>query len=223
MKKYRVTLTRDEREQRAGRIAAGKAAAQKLTHARIPLKADQAEGCPGWIDEHIAEALDVSAATVERVRHRFVGQGLEPALGRKEQDEPRRARELDGAGKARPIALAGSKAPRGRVAWTPEMLADKRVELKVVDSICPEAVRQTLQKNALEPRLKEPWCIPPEASAACAMEDVPEVYRRPFDEKRPQVCSDEASAPRDGPRRISPRCCGGWPRTCTRKPRRSCW
>ena len=137
MKKYRVTLTRDEREQRAGRIAAGKAAAQKLTRARIPLKADPAEGGPGWIDEHIAEALDVSAATVERVRHRFVGQGLEPALGRKEQDESRRARELDGA---RPIALAGSKVPKGRVAWTPEMLADKRVELKVVDSICPETV-----------------------------------------------------------------------------------
>ena len=70
----------------------------------------------------------LSAATVERVRQRFVGQGLEPALGRKEQDEPRRARELDEAGEARPIALAGSKAPRGRVAWTPEMLADKRVE-----------------------------------------------------------------------------------------------
>ena len=78
---------------------------------------------------------------------RFVGPGLEPALGRKEPDEPRRARARDGAGEARPIARAGSKSPRGRVAWTPERLADERVELKVVDSICPEAVRQTLQKT----------------------------------------------------------------------------
>ena len=68
MKKYRVTSTREEREQRAGRIAAGKAAAQESTHARIPLQADPAEGGPGWIDEHIAGARDASAATVERVR-----------------------------------------------------------------------------------------------------------------------------------------------------------
>ena len=148
MKKYRVTLTSDEREQLAGLIAAGKAAAQKLTHARILLKADQAEGGPGWIDEQIAEALEVSVATIERVRHRFVEQGLEPALGRKKQDQPSRERKLDGAGEARLIALACSKVPKGRVAWTLEMLADKLVELKVVDSICPETVRQALQKTS---------------------------------------------------------------------------
>lgn len=68
MKKYRVTLTAEEREQLAGLIAAGKAAARKLTHARILLKADQAEGGPGWTDQQIAEALDVSVATIERVR-----------------------------------------------------------------------------------------------------------------------------------------------------------
>jgi transposase len=147
MKKYRVTLTAEERESLAGLIATGKAAAKKLTHARILLKADQAEGGPGWIDEQIAEALDVSVATIERVRQRFVEDGLEPALVRKKQDKPSRERKLDGAGEARLIALACSKAPRGRVAWTLEMLADKLVELKVVDSICPETVRQTLQKT----------------------------------------------------------------------------
>lgn len=147
MKKYRVTLTREEREQLAGLIAAGKTAAQKLTHARVLLKADQAEGGPGWIDGRIAEAMDVSVATVERVRQRFVEGGLESALCRKRQDKPSRERKLDGAGEARRIALACSKAPRGRVAWTLEMLADKLVELKVVDSICPETVRQTLQKT----------------------------------------------------------------------------
>lgn len=148
MKKYRVTLTSDEREQLAGLIAAGKAAAQKLTHARILLKADQAEGGPGWIDEQIAEALEVSVATIERVRQRFVEQGLERALGRKRQDQPSRARKLDGAGEARLIALACSKPPLGRVVWTLEMLADQLVELQVVDSICPETVRQTLKKTS---------------------------------------------------------------------------
>ena len=147
MKKYRVTLTADEREELTALIASGKAAAKKLTHARILLKADQAEGSPGWIDQLIAEALEVSVVTVERVRQRFVEQGLEPALVRKKQDKPSRQRKLDGAGEARLIALACSKVPTGRVSWTLEMLADKLVELKVVDSICPETVRQTLQKT----------------------------------------------------------------------------
>jgi transposase len=147
MKKYKVTLTTDEREQLAGLIASGKAAAQKLTHARILLKADQAEGRPAWTDDRIAEAIEASTDTVGRVRQRFVEDGLDAALGRKKQDKPSRERKLDGAGEARLIALACSKAPRGRVAWTLEMLADKLVELKVVDSICPEAVRQTLQKT----------------------------------------------------------------------------
>ena len=147
MKKYRVTLTAEERESLVALIATGKAAAKKLTHARILLKADQADGGPGWMDERIAEALEVSVATIERVRQRFVEEGLEPALCRKKQDKPSRERRLDGAGEARLIALACSKVPRGRVAWTLQMLADKLVELKVVDSICPETVRQVLQKT----------------------------------------------------------------------------
>ena len=147
MKKYRVTLTPDEREQLTGLIATGKAAAQKLTHARILLKADQADGGPAWIDDQVADALDVSVATVERVRQRFVEDGLEAALGRKKQDKPSRVRTLDGAGEARLIALACSPAPEGRVAWTLKMLANKLVELEVVDSICPETVRQTLKKT----------------------------------------------------------------------------
>jgi transposase len=147
MKKYRVTLSADEREQLTAMIATGKAAAQKLVHARILLKADSADGGPGWTDQRIAEAVEVSVATVERVRQRFVEDGFEAALVRKKPDQPSRARKLDGAGEARLIALACSKVPRGRAAWTLQMLADKLVELKVVDSICPETVRQVLQKT----------------------------------------------------------------------------
>jgi transposase len=147
MKKYRVTLTAEERESLSNLIAVGKGAAKKLIHARILLKADQAEGGPGWTDEQIAEAIEVSVATIERVRQRFVGHGLEAALQRKKQDKLSRERKLDGAGEARLIALACSKAPPGRVAWTLEMLADKLIELKVVDTICAETVRQALQKT----------------------------------------------------------------------------
>src|SRR5205085_8065361 len=97
MKKYKVTLTAEERQSLHDLIAAGQAAAQKLAHARILLKADAAEGGPAWPDERIAEALDVGHATVARVRQRLVEQGLDAALGRKPQDRPSRPRTLDGA------------------------------------------------------------------------------------------------------------------------------
>jgi hypothetical protein len=148
MKKYRVTLTADERTSLQALIAAGKAAAKKLAHARILLKADQADGGPGWPDERIAEALEVSTDTVARVRQRFVERGLEDALGRKRPDRPSRRRTLDGAAEARLVALACSAPPRGRKAWTLRLLADKLVELEVVDTVCHETVRQVLKETS---------------------------------------------------------------------------
>jgi transposase len=147
MKKYKVTLTAEERQQLHELTTAGKAAAQKLLHARILLKADAAEGGPAWTDERIADALDVSTATIVRVRQRFVEHGFEAALVRKKQDRPSRQRKLDGAAEARLIALACSQAPDGRAAWTLQLLADKLVELKVVDSVCDETVRRVLKKT----------------------------------------------------------------------------
>jgi transposase len=148
MKKYRVTLTAEERQGLQDLIAAGKAAAQKLVHARILLKADAAPSGPAWTDERIAEAVEVSCATVERVRQRFVEHGLEAALVRKPQDRPSRQRKLDGRAEARLIALACSRPPEGRTEWTMQLLADTLVELEVVDSISDETVRRTLQKTS---------------------------------------------------------------------------
>src|SRR5262249_45713314 len=111
MKKYLVTLTADEREQLPALITAGKAAAKKIAHARILLKADQSEGGPAWADEKIAEAVEVSTDTVARVRQRFVEQGLEAALVRKKQDKPSRERVLDGAAEARLIAVPCPQPP----------------------------------------------------------------------------------------------------------------
>ena len=147
MKKYKVTLTDEERRCLHDLIAGGKAAALKLTHARILLKADAAPGGPAWIDARIAEAVEVNRTTVEQVRQRFVEQGLEAALVRKKQARPSRERKLDGAGEARLIALACSKPPLGRVAWTLRLLADQLVELEVVDAISTETVRQVLKKR----------------------------------------------------------------------------
>ena len=147
MKKYIVTLTDEERQSLHELIAVGKAAAQKLAHARILLKADAAPGSPAWPDQQIAQAFDVGLSTVARVRQRLVEQGLDAALGRKPQDRPSRPRKLDGAAEARLIALACSPPPAGRADWTLQLLADKLVELEVIEAISHETVRQVLKKT----------------------------------------------------------------------------
>jgi transposase len=148
MKKYKVTLTTDERQSLHDLIAAGKAAALKLAHARILLKADAAPEGPAWTDDRIAEAVEVNLTTVERVRQRFVEQGLAAALDRKKQDRPSRQRKLDGAAEARLIALACSEPPAGRAAWTLRLLADQLIELEIIDTISTETVRQVLKKTS---------------------------------------------------------------------------
>jgi hypothetical protein len=147
MKKYKVTLTAEERQQLQGLIATGKAAAKMLAHARILLKADAAEGGPAWDDQRIADATEVSTDTVARVRQRFVEQGLAAALVRKKQDRPSRERKLDGRAEARLIALACAAPPDGRTAWTMRLLADRLVELEIVDTISDETVRRVLKKT----------------------------------------------------------------------------
>jgi len=147
-KKYLVTLTPDERVFLTGLLSAGKRSALTLTRARILLKADQAEGGPAWDDADIAEALDCGRRTVERVRERFVERGLEPALGRKPQDRPRRPRVLDGRAEARLIALACSKPPDGKRRWTLRRLAERVVELGYAEAVSHETVRRTLQKTS---------------------------------------------------------------------------
>ena len=151
MKRYKVTLDADERQHLHDLIAAGKAAARKLAHARILLKADAAEGGPAWPDRQIADALEVSTDTVERVRQRFVEQGLDAALDRKQRERPPREIKLDGRAEARLIALACSTPPEGRAVWTMRLLADKLIELEIVDSVSDETVRTTLKKTRSSP------------------------------------------------------------------------
>ena len=127
-------------------VSRGRAAAYKQTHARILLLCDENQADGAMKDEEIARALKVSTATVERVRQRCVEEGLEAALGRRQQLN-RRRRKLDGAGEARLIALTCSQPPEGRASWTLRLLADQLVECEIVDSISTETVRQTLKKR----------------------------------------------------------------------------
>ncbi len=146
-KKYIVTLTEEERQMLQEMLSRGKAAARKLMHARILLKADAAVGGPGWNDEAIAEALEVGRATVERVRKEFVEEGLEAALDRR---KPRRQyrRKLDGDGESHLVALACQEPPEGRSRWTLRLLADRMVQLEYVDQISYQTVRRTLKKTS---------------------------------------------------------------------------
>jgi hypothetical protein len=147
VKKYKVTLTADERQHLRDLIAAGKAAAQKLAHARILLKADVAPDGPGWTDDRIADAVEVSTDTVARVRQRFVEDSLDAALDRKKAARPPVPPKFDGRAEARLIAVACSTPPDGRKRWTMQLLADKLVELAVVDAVSDETVRRVLQKT----------------------------------------------------------------------------
>ena len=145
MKRYIVRLTEAERERLRALTSKGKAAAYKIKHAHILLKAD-ANG-PAWTDRRIAEAIGFHLRTVENVRCRCVLEGLEAALERKEQAHPRRERKLDGEGEARLIALACSEPPQSRDRWTLQLLADELVRLEVVESISAQTVRRTLKKT----------------------------------------------------------------------------
>ena len=149
-KRYAVALTATEREHLKDLIAAGRAPARKLTHARILLKADQGLGGPAWVDERIAEAVEVSQPTVSRVRKQYVEEGLEAALNRR---APTRVyeRKLDGAQEARVIALACSAPPPGQARWSLRLLADKLVELEIVEAISYQTVRRALKKTRSRP------------------------------------------------------------------------
>jgi transposase len=144
-KKYKVALTDEEREELKQVTRTGKTPAYKVNHARILLKADINNPEGGWNDADICKAFDVGVSMVERVRRRFVEEGLPGALGRKEQLN-RRAPVLDGEAEAHLIALACSKTPDGQGTWTLRLLAQKMVELEYVESVSHETVRKTLKK-----------------------------------------------------------------------------
>jgi transposase len=144
--KYIVRLTAGDCRRLEQMARSGKHPARVLAHARILLKADAARGAPGWDDAAIAEALDCGTRTVARVRKKYADGGLDLALHRK-RPTGRQYRKLDGQQEARLVAIACSAPPAGKGRWTLKMLADKLVELEVVDAVSDETVRRTLKKT----------------------------------------------------------------------------
>lgn len=144
--KFSVRLTSAEREKVEGLVNRGKVGAEKRKRAHVLLKADASREGPAWSDGQIASALDVSMATIHRTRQAYVEQGLEAVLERK-RPTGRQYRKLDGVQEAKLVALACSPAPEGRARWTIKLLADKLVELEIVDAIGEETVRRTLKKT----------------------------------------------------------------------------
>ena len=160
VKKYRVQLAEEEQGELKAMVSKGRAAAYKQTHARILLLSDENQADGPLKDQEIARALTVGISTVERVRRRCVEEGVEAALGRREQMN-RRQKKLDGSGEAHLIALACGAPPEGRADWTLQLLADRLVECEVVESISYETVRQTLKKRT--EALAERVLVPPAA------------------------------------------------------------
>ena len=141
-----VRMPEEERASLLTMIGRGAAPARAQTHARILLKANRGEAGPEWTDGAISAALEVDPTTVARVRKLYVTEGLEAALYRKAPDRVYR-RKLDGEQEARLVAVTCGEPPSGHKRWTLRLLADRLVELAVVETVSHETVRQTLKQT----------------------------------------------------------------------------
>lgn len=150
MEKYRVTLTQEERNGLEKLVSVGKAAARRLTHARVLLLADTGNDSEQF-DEDIVHALGTSLRTVERVRQRFVTEGLDKAVSPKPQPPRPDKIKIKGDIEQKLVQLACSDPPEGRCHWTLQLLADELVVLGLIDSISTETVRQALKKTTFNP------------------------------------------------------------------------
>ena len=144
--KYVVRLLGEERRALQALVDEGRGSKSVRQRARILLKADESEQGPAWTDPKVACFAEVSLATASRVRQRFVEQGFEAAVFRQPAAN-RLYRKLDGTAEARLVAEACSAPPKGRARWTLKLLADRLVELEIVERISPSTVHRTLKKT----------------------------------------------------------------------------
>jgi len=145
---YKIALAKEEREKLATLVNKGKGQVRRLRRARILLMADEAQENGGWKDADIAKALGAHERTVERTRQKCVEMGIEAALNHT-RPKKTRSKVLDGETEARLVQLACSEAPDGRERWSLQLLADKLIELEVVETVSRETVRTTLKKMNL--------------------------------------------------------------------------
>jgi transposase len=194
MKKYIVTLSKDERESLSNLTVKGKQKSQKILNALILLGCDEGEyQTEHSTNEEIARVLHISLRKIDRVKKRFVEGGLDAALDKRRGNRIY-AKKTDGDFEAHLVALSCSQPPEGFARWSLRLLADKVVELNYIDSISHESVRKILKKNEIKPWQRKGWVIPPNqnGSFVANMEMVLDVYKRPFDPCHPVVCMDES-------------------------------
>jgi transposase len=145
-KRYRITLTDEERVELQKLVSVGKSAAQKLVRARILLLADQADGGPAMSDPEIVKSLGCGRASVERIRKRFVEEGLDATLVPKPSQRVYE-RKLDGKAEAHLVALTCGAPPEGRSRWTLRLLSDRMIALENYETLSHETVRRVLKKT----------------------------------------------------------------------------
>ena len=186
---------KDERKELSQLVKKEKIAAKKRTHAQVLLLADCGQHGPAWKDEAIAEACRVTVRTVENIRKRLVLEGLDAALNRKPQVRLSRQKILDGEKEAKVIALCCGAKPCGprtldvaAAGRTGRRTGHRRIDF-------PRDGAPVSKKNELKPWQKSMWCIPPKHNAEFVfhMENVLEVYQRPYDPRFPLICMDELS------------------------------
>ena len=147
-KRHLVKLSKEERKELSELVKKEKIAAKKRTHAQAVLLVDCGKHGPAWKDEAVAEACQVSVRTIENIRKRLVLEGLPSALNRKRQVRPSRLKILDGEKEAKVIALCCGGVPPGHARWTLRLLAERVVELDIVETVSHETVRRCLKKTS---------------------------------------------------------------------------
>jgi transposase len=195
MSKYTVKLTQEQRTMVEEIVKKGTAPARKIQRANVLLKADRGAQGPRWSTKQIQEAFGVGSTTIKSVRKRFVENGIEDAISRREQPERPEKRKINGKQEAQIIALMCTESPEGQERWTLRAFTERIIGLEIVTETSYETVRMVLRNNKLKPWQEKQWCIgrTGDANYAFHMEDVLDVYVRPYDPKRPQVCIDEGS------------------------------
>lgn len=151
MTKYKVELTREQREDLEQVIRAGQARARKIMHAHILLSSDRGPDGPGWSEAQIEHAFGVGESTIKRVRKRFLEQGLADALDRRPQPPRPEKRILTGREEAYLIAISCGEKPEGRERWSVRLLAHKFVEAGYVEQVGRETIRVALKKMNSNP------------------------------------------------------------------------
>ncbi|MCW3133602.1 MAG: IS630 family transposase [Methanophagales archaeon] len=194
MRKYVVTLSREERKFLSELTTKGKHRSQKILNALILLGCDEGEFQEKRLtNEEISRVLGISMRKIDRVKKRFVEEGMDVALNGRKGSRVY-ARKVDGDFEARLVALSCSEPPEGYARWSLRLLADKAVELNYIDSVSHETVRRVPKKNELKPWKRKCWVIPPKQNGnfVAQMELVLDVYKRPYDPLYPVVCMDES-------------------------------